>query len=247
MHVLTNALFAFPLFFSHLFFFFRHKNCIIHFLLNACTCPSLFRCLTDSVAKKEKKIFPLSFFLMTRGQFIRRSKRSIPYGVSHVSSSSLTSSVPITHTHQIHDEEAGNLCITYADVNDAIKQAKYKLGGFIPQQIYELSSESPKPAHIAVPAAIMEEATRILATRYGLTRQTILYLLPRVDTTRTVARDICPTFLLPVQCESSKYRTLTGMCNNINYPSWGATRSAMIRMLPPAYADGKSLTHSLTH
>lgn len=124
-------------------------------------------------------------------------------------------------------------------MNKAILQAKAKSGGFIPQEIYELSSDFPKPAHVGVPAAILEEATRILAARFGLSRQTILYLLPRVDTTRTVARDICPTFLLPVKCELSKYRTLTGMCNNLNYPSWGATRTAMIRMLPPDYADGK--------
>lgn len=167
---------------------------------------------------------------ITRGSLlIRRSKRSIPYGPYAASPAA-----PVTP----HDGP-GNLCITYEDVNKAILQAKAKSGGFIPQEIYELSSDFPKPAHVGVPAAILEEATRILAERYGLSRQTVLYLLPRIDTTRTVARDICPTFLLPVKCELSKYRTLTGMCNNLNYPSWGATRTAMIRMLPPDYADGK--------
>ena len=166
----------------------------------------------------------------TRGSLhIRRSKRSIPYGPY------ASPAAPVTP----HDGP-GNLCITYDDVNKAILQAKAKSGGFIPPEIYELSSDFPKPAHVAVPAAILEEATKILSSRFGLSRQTILYLLPRVDTTRTVARDICPTFLLPVKCELSKYRTLTGMCNNLNYPSWGATRTAMIRMLPPDYADGKS-------
>lgn len=132
-----------------------------------------------------------------------------------------------------------NICITYADINRAVYTAKKKLGGFIPEQAYELSSDFPKPIHVAVPAEIMEEATRLLAEWFDLSIHTVLYLLPRVDTTRTAARDICPTFLMPVKCELSKYRTLTGMCNNLNYPSWGASRTAMIRYLPPAFADGK--------
>lgn len=134
----------------------------------------------------------------------------------------------------------GNICITFDDINRAVYKAKKKLGAFIPDQVYELSSDFPKAIHVAVPAEIMEEATRLLAEWFGLSIHTILYLLPRVDTTRTAARDICPTFLMPVKCELSKYRTLTGMCNNLNYPSWGASRTAMIRYLPPAFADGKS-------
>lgn len=133
----------------------------------------------------------------------------------------------------------GNICITFDDINRAVYKAKKKLGAFIPEQVYELSSDFPKAIHVAVPAEIMEEATRLLADWFGLSIHTILYLLPRVDTTRTAARDICPTFLMPVKCELSKYRTLTGMCNNLNYPSWGASRTAMIRYLPPAFADGK--------
>lgn len=134
----------------------------------------------------------------------------------------------------------GNVCITYNDINDAVLEAKQKLGGFIPPEVYELSSAFPKPTHVAVPAEMIEEATRILAHRFGLSRQTVLYLLPRLDTTKTAARDICPTFLMPVKCEMSQYRTLTGMCNNVHYPSWGASRTSMIRLLPPDYADGES-------
>lgn len=133
----------------------------------------------------------------------------------------------------------GNVCITYEDISQAVLDAKTKFGGFVPPEVYELSSDFPKSIHVAVPAEIIEEATRILSYRFGLNREAILYLLPRVDTTRTAARDICPTFLLPVKCEVSKYRTLTGMCNNIKYPSWGAARTSMIRLLPPDYADGK--------
>ena len=133
------------------------------------------------------------------------------------------------------------MCITYEDISQAVYDAKQKYGGFIPQEVFELSSDFPKPMHVSVPAEIMEEATRILAYRFGLNRQAVLYLLPRADTMKTAARDICPTFLLPVKCELSKYRTLTGMCNNLNYPSWGASRTSMIRLLPPDYADGEFL------
>jgi hypothetical protein len=134
------------------------------------------------------------------------------------------------------------VCITYDDINQAIYDAKERYGGFVPQEIYELSSEFPKPVHVSVPAQILEEATRILAYRFRLKRESVLYALPRVDTLKTAARDICPTFLLPVKCELSKYRTLTGMCNNLNYPSWGASRTSMIRLLPPDYADGKTIS-----
>ena len=133
----------------------------------------------------------------------------------------------------------GNVCITFDDISQAVHDAKERYGGFVPQEIYELSSEFPKPVHVSVPAQIMEEATRILAYRFRLKRESVLYALPRVDTMKTAARDICPTFLLPVKCELSKYRTLTGMCNNLNYPSWGASRTSMIRLLPPDYADGE--------
>lgn len=132
----------------------------------------------------------------------------------------------------------GNVCITYEDISQAVLDAKAKFGGFVPPEVYELSSDFPKSVHVAVPAEIIEEATRILSYRFGLNREAVLYLIPRVDTTRTAARDICPTFLLPVKCEVSKYRTLTGMCNNLNYPSWGAARTSMIRLLPPDYSDG---------
>ncbi|XP_013137630.1 PREDICTED: chorion peroxidase [Papilio polytes] len=36
----------------------------------------------------------------------------------------------------------------------------------------------------------------------------------------------------------SRYRTLGGQCNNVKYPSWGATNTAFERLLPPDYSDG---------
>lgn len=123
-------------------------------------------------------------------------------------------------------------------MNRAVAEAKAALGGYIPNEIHELSSDFPKPAHIGVTAEILLKVSSLLAKWYGLTRDAILFGLPKIDTYKTAVRDICPTFLKPVKCELSKYRTLTGMCNNLEYPSWGSARSAMVRYLPPQYADG---------
>ena len=61
--VFTNALYAFPFFFiSHFFFFFRLRNCIIHFHLNACTAPFLSPSFDASRTQMLKKKYFLSFF-----------------------------------------------------------------------------------------------------------------------------------------------------------------------------------------
>ncbi|XP_003743011.1 chorion peroxidase [Galendromus occidentalis] len=132
-------------------------------------------------------------------------------------------------------------CITYDDVNQAVSEAKDSFsGGRVPPEIYELTSDTPTPEHITIPAEIVLKATRILAERFHLSYQDIVFGLPKIDTSRTIIDDICPTFLKPIKCEVSRYRTLTGQCNNLQNPSWGSVRSAMVRFLPPAFADGIS-------
>jgi len=113
-----------------------------------------------------------------------------------------------------------------------------KLGNFVPPELFELSSNNPKSVHISVAAEIIEEATRLLSQRFHLPKEIILFALPKINTLKTKVKDLCPAFLLPVKCEISKYRTLTGMCNNLDYPNWGSARSAMIRILPPNFSDG---------
>ncbi|XP_017485324.1 PREDICTED: peroxidase-like [Rhagoletis zephyria] len=133
----------------------------------------------------------------------------------------------------------GHVCLTYEDINRALSEAKMMLGVFsVPFEVKELSSDYPKPQHIAKVGEILLQASVILAQKHGLSKQALLYGLPRIDTYKTAIREICPTFLKPVKCEISKYRTLSGMCNNLDYPSWGSSRSAMLRFLPPDYADG---------
>ncbi|XP_076348160.1 uncharacterized protein LOC143245790 [Tachypleus tridentatus] len=134
----------------------------------------------------------------------------------------------------------GQICITFDDVTNAVQEARRRVGR-PPQEIHELSSDLPKPKHIAAAALIIEEATRILAQRYKLNYDAIVNGLPRIETSTTAVKQVCPTLLKPVKCELSRYRTLTGMCNNLENPSWGSARSAMLRYLPPAYGDGISV------
>ena len=125
----------------------------------------------------------------------------------------------------------------------AVEEAKASLGGYVPKEIYTANSEVPKPMQVTVIAEIITQATRILANRFKLPEPSILYELPSIDLSKSAAIDkICPLFLKPgVNCENTKYRTLTGYCNNLQYQSWGSTRSAMVRFLAPDYYDSISL------
>ncbi|XP_022244610.1 peroxidase-like [Limulus polyphemus] len=134
----------------------------------------------------------------------------------------------------------GEICITYNDVNSAIHEARTRYG-HLPPQIHDLSSNYPEDKHIAPVGEVIEEATRILAYKFRLSFEVIINGLPQVDTTKTAAKEICPTFLTPVKCELNRYRTITGMCNNLDHPSWGSARSSMIRYVPPVYADAISV------
>ena len=116
----------------------------------------------------------------------------------------------------------------------------------MPKEVKELSSNYPKPPHIAVVAAIIEEATRLMAIHFALSRTQVTHELRKMDMEDTIASQICPTFLMPVRCEISKYRTLSGMCNNLIHPSWASARSAMVRYVPPAYPDGISQPRTLS-
>ncbi|XGW08547.1 hypothetical protein V3C99_011124 [Haemonchus contortus] len=49
---------------------------------------------------------------------------------------------------------------------------------------------------------------------------------------------MCP--LHPISCRISKYRSITGMCNNVFNPYSGSAMNAFQRLLPPDYGDGIS-------
>ncbi|KAM4867311.1 thyroid peroxidase [Thomomys bottae] len=54
----------------------------------------------------------------------------------------------------------------------------------------------------------------------------------------------CLPYMLPPKCPNtclaSKYRLITGACNNRDHPRWGASNTALARWLPPVYEDGFS-------
>ncbi|KAM3725264.1 Heme peroxidase [Dirofilaria immitis] len=78
----------------------------------------------------------------------------------------------------------------------------------------------------------------IVATEkfYNLTWEQISHELPLMDLRDTIISDICPINLV-TQCPSTKYRTYSGHCNNVNHPLWGASSEPMQRFLKPTYAD----------
>ncbi|KAK6111424.1 hypothetical protein QQG55_43590 [Brugia pahangi] len=70
----------------------------------------------------------------------------------------------------------------------------------------------------------------------GLTSELILYDLPIMNLHDTLINNICPVNLA-TECSSTKYRTYSGHCNNVNHPLWGASSEPMQRLLKPFYAN----------
>lgn len=42
-------------------------------------------------------------------------------------------------------------------------------------------------------------------------------------------------------CPPNKYRTPSGVCNNVRHPAWGARGSPFLKLLSSEYSDGKTL------
>lgn len=71
----------------------------------------------------------------------------------------------------------------------------------------------------------------------------LMTVLPNVDLTDTleIPRVFrCDEQTLPCD-HTSRYRSTTGWCNNLRHPEWGKSLRAFVRLLPPAYHDGKVL------
>ncbi|XP_040478807.1 thyroid peroxidase isoform X4 [Ursus maritimus] len=110
-------------------------------------------------------------------------------------------------------------------------------------------SKLPEPTSRAISRAaeIMEASVRALKTRvYGKLGRSRppTDVLPE-DVLNTIANvSGCLPYMLPPRCPNtclaSKYRLITGACNNRDHPRWGAANTALARWLPPAYEDGIS-------
>lgn len=66
-----------------------------------------------------------------------------------------------------------------------------------------------------------------------------------IDTTRSpIFSRYCPARMRRPQCRNQRYREITGQCNNLGRPHWGAARSPFRRLLSSAYSDGIRLKES---
>ncbi|XP_022249462.1 peroxidase-like isoform X2 [Limulus polyphemus] len=132
---------------------------------------------------------------------------------------------------------AEEICIRYIDVNLALAEAKRRKGYRPPRT---LNSLEPHPKDIGITGEVVLETTRILAEQFQLTRDEIINGLPIIDTSRTDIWEICPAHVKPVPCTIERFRSFTGICNNIQHSSWGSTHTPFVRFLPPAHPDGIS-------
>uniref|UniRef100_A0A0N4V619 Chorion peroxidase n=1 Tax=Enterobius vermicularis TaxID=51028 RepID=A0A0N4V619_ENTVE len=85
--------------------------------------------------------------------------------------------------------------------------------------------------------------------KQGITSEVAIFELPQMELTGSQLAQICP--ITPVQeCLPSKYRTVSGQCNNVYKPLQGAVYEPFQRFILPDYSDGisfprRSVTGSL--
>ncbi|KAK8405842.1 hypothetical protein O3P69_001962 [Scylla paramamosain] len=112
----------------------------------------------------------------------------------------------------------GSVCISYADVNNAIYEATTRIAIVPPKGDWT-------PDDIGPVGEVLLEASRIIANKYRLSPLEIAHDLPLMDTRGTAAAAICPRYASPLKCIPGRYRRIDGLCNNLHNPTWGATRA----------------------
>ena len=130
--------------------------------------------------------------------------------------------------------DGGQTCITFEAVNAAFLSARDRVG------LKPVNDGKFKADEVGALGTVIHEASRFLAKQYGLTKDAVANGLPLIDTTRTAIEPYCPPFLMTPECEVARYRSITGACNNLENPHWGAAMNGHERFINPDYADGIS-------
>ncbi|BET01861.1 Animal haem peroxidase [Nesidiocoris tenuis] len=86
-------------------------------------------------------------------------------------------------------------------------------------------------------ALMAEETTKYVAHAIGIPGDGLADL----EVTGDQLDRLCPFKEIAQWCQPKKYRSLSGHCNNVQFPRLGSAGVAYVRYLPPVYADGISL------
>jgi hypothetical protein len=122
-------------------------------------------------------------------------------------------------------------CVTYESVNAAYGAARKKIG------LPSVKGKSFSNADVGNLGTVIQETCKILANEYDLGPDAIATGLGMIDTRKTVIKENCPSFIVTPECNVERYRTVGGVCNNLDHPHWGAARRSHHRFLTPDFAD----------
>lgn len=123
-------------------------------------------------------------------------------------------------------------CITVGSIDEAFQKAvrHYRLK----------KSEKMDSQLLGELGKALTDVASVISYRYNLTSDVINNGLPLINTMRTSIGYFCPSFLTSQPCNVQRYRSINGMCNNLQHPHWGAAHNTFRRLMAPSYADGVS-------
>ncbi|XP_041075162.1 eosinophil peroxidase [Polyodon spathula] len=122
-------------------------------------------------------------------------------------------------------------------------------GSLSPSDLLTLFKQPAPETRSAVRAAELLDNTVEIIRQMVYTQEmelkNITELLTPQDLQALAEATGCSTQTQPphcgLSCFDSKYRTITGACNNRKFPLWGASNTPYVRWLPAEYDDGFSL------
>lgn len=158
---------------------------------------------------------------------------------------------------------ASGACITFQVLEVAIRRARQSLAFSVDG---DLSSLEPSESTLNAIGELNEQVARILALQFGLSADEVNQQLEMIDIRRTSLWRSCPLiFRLPLarsclygsalfdgrnpnlndplmrQYLMERYRSHSGLCNNLQEPRLGSTFTPFVRLAAPDYADGVGL------